>query len=92
MQTKLEQKCSVKRCGQEGSKTTERILHGQRNNGFVKSSAEGAKMVTKFLYCDEKMAKILDDKDSKNIKKASNGSHFRRESSKTSDSGGTGHC
>ena len=33
-------------------------------------------MVDKFQHCDEKMAKILDDKDSKNIKKASKGSHL----------------
>ena len=39
------------------------------NNGFVQSAAEGVKMVAKFQHCEEKMAKILDDKDSKNINK-----------------------
>ena len=35
-------------------------------------------MVAKFQHCDEKMArgKILDDKDSKNSKKALKGSHL----------------
>ena len=47
-----------------------------RNNGFVQSSAEGAKMVAKFQHYDEQMAKILDDKDSKNIQRASHGSHL----------------
>ncbi len=30
-------------------------------------------MIAKFQHCDEEMAKILDDKDSKNIKKGSKG-------------------
>ena len=33
-------------------------------------------MVAKFQRCDEKVGKILDDKDSKNIKKASKGIHL----------------
>ncbi len=56
-------------------------------------------MVAKFQHCDEKMAKILDDKDSKNIKKASKGSRLifkaylqERNIKKTSDTGGIGYC
>ena len=33
-------------------------------------------MVAKFQHSNEKMAKILDDKDSKNIQKALKGSHL----------------
>lgn len=47
-----------------------------RNNGFVQSSAEGVKMIAKFQHCDEKLSKILHDKDSKNTKKASKGGHL----------------